>query len=250
MAATFGAATRATFTSIVFLFELTQDYRIILPLMLASVIADLVSAWLLPDTIMTEKLTRRGLRVHAEFEVDLLRTTAVDEVMTREVRTIPASASVGEARAVATTGGHGAYPVVNDEGTCVGIVGRGDLLLAEAPDDSPLAEVDAGDVVAVTPDTSVLEALHRMLEESVEHLPVVDDGGRLVGICTRTDILRVRQEQLRHERLEPGWRPRRRQPPVDTASPSTTVEPVEPVESEAQGGEGQADHSPSRAERA
>jgi CIC family chloride channel protein len=250
MAATFGAATRATFTSIVFLFELTQDYRIILPLMLASVIADLVSAWLLPDTIMTEKLTRRGLRVHAEFEVDLLRTTAVDEVMTREVRTIPASAPVGEARAVAATGGHGAYPVVDEEGRCVGIVGRGDVLLAEAPEDSPLAEVDAGDVVAVSPDTSVLEALHRMLEESVEHLPVLDDDGRLVGICTRTDILRVREQQLRHERLEPGWRPRRRQATTETAPSPSAVEPIGPVELEPQGGDGQADHSPSRAERA
>ncbi|HBI43235.1 MAG TPA: hypothetical protein DDY78_10320, partial [Planctomycetales bacterium] len=61
MAATFGAATRATFTGIVFAFELTRDYNAILPLMLATVVADLVSAALLDHGLMTEKLARRGV---------------------------------------------------------------------------------------------------------------------------------------------------------------------------------------------
>ena len=63
MAATFGAATRATFTAIVFVFELTRDYDVILPLMLATVLADLVASALMRDSLMTEKLARRGLRV-------------------------------------------------------------------------------------------------------------------------------------------------------------------------------------------
>jgi H+/Cl- antiporter ClcA len=82
MAALFGAATRASFASIVFVFELTGDYKSILPLMVATVIADLVAEALLDQSIMTEKLARRGLRVHSELEVDALRTVSVRDVMT------------------------------------------------------------------------------------------------------------------------------------------------------------------------
>jgi CBS domain-containing protein len=65
----------------------------------------------------------------------------------------------------------------------------------------------------VRSDDSVIDALERMLEEEVEHLPVIDDG-ELVGICTRTDVMRARKTQFAHEQTEPGWltrhpRPRR-----------------------------------------
>ena len=75
MAATFGAATRATFTAIVFVFELTRDYHAILPLMLAAVIADLVAGALLDHSLMTEKLARRGLHVPLDYKPDYLQAT-------------------------------------------------------------------------------------------------------------------------------------------------------------------------------
>jgi CBS domain-containing protein len=59
-------------------------------------------------------------------------------------------------------------------------------------------------VVSLRSTDTVSDALERMLEEDVEHLPVIDDG-RIVGICTRSDIMRVRREQFAHERTEPGW---------------------------------------------
>jgi CBS domain-containing protein len=58
--------------------------------------------------------------------------------------------------------------------------------------------------VSVRSSDTVSDALERMLEEEVEHLPVVDDG-LLVGICTRSDVMRARREQFAHERTEPGW---------------------------------------------
>src|ERR1019366_961066 len=130
MAATFGAAVRATFTSIVFLFELTRDYQIILPLMLASVLAELVAARLLRDSLMTEKLTRRGLRVGSDYAVDVLDSTLVGHVMTTTVQTLPADGNVASARRRMATTGHGAYPLVDGDGRCVGIVAREDLLKA------------------------------------------------------------------------------------------------------------------------
>ena len=77
MAATFGAAARAPFAAIVFVFELTRDYNAILPLMLATVLADLLARTLLPHSIMTEKLARRGVTVPSAYHADPLATTPV-----------------------------------------------------------------------------------------------------------------------------------------------------------------------------
>jgi len=212
MAATFGAATRATFTSIVFLFELTRDYNAILPLMLASVVADLVAAWAMRDSIMTEKLTRRGLRVASDYHADVLGTTRVAAVMTTQVETAHVRDTVAAVAARFRSDGHGAYPVVDDGGRCVGIVARGDLLRLNWADDDVMGEVAIGEVVSVTPDDLVIDALRRILEEQIEHLPVIA-GDRLLGVCTRTDILRARREQFAHEQPQPGWRPARRRRP-------------------------------------
>ena len=88
MAATFGAAVGASFAAIVFLFELTRDYQIILPLMLATVIADVVARSLMRDDLMTEKLTRRGVHVESDYTVDALAGVTVGDVMTTSVHTL------------------------------------------------------------------------------------------------------------------------------------------------------------------
>lgn len=206
MAATFGAAVGATFTAIVFLFELTRDYRIILPLMLASVLADLVASALMHDSLMTEKLTRRGLHVEGDYRADVLASALVRDVMTTNVQTLPATATVGDAKSRFSTGSHGAYPVVDPSGHCVGIVARQDVMVTAADDHLPVLEVASTDVVTTTPGDTVLAALERIIEEDVGHLPVVD-GGSLVGIVTRSDVFSTRRRQFDLERMQPGSRP-------------------------------------------
>lgn len=209
MAATFGAATHASFASMVFLFEVTRDWQIILPLMLASVIADIVAAGLLPVSIMTEKLTRRGLKVETQYRVDVLSTTFVRDVMTRDVRTISATTELGEARQRLEEGRHNAYPVVDDEGRCLGVLRKRHLLESDRPEETRVVDILERDVVTVRPDSSTLAALSILLEEGVDHLPVVE-AGRLVGICTRSDIMRARLRQFESERRQAGWRPAQR----------------------------------------
>lgn len=203
MAATFGAATQATFTSIVFVFELTRDYDVILPLMLATVLADLVYSAVNEDSLMTEKLRRRGLRIGRHYGVDPFAGAPVSEIMTADVQTLPAAATVGDARERFARGGHGAYPLV-DGGRVVGIVSRGDILRGSSPDEAALAEHATRQVVTVGPDDSAQQALRVMVDEHVEHVPVVDEEGVLVGICTRTDLLKVRRRQLDLERRQDG----------------------------------------------
>lgn len=206
MAATFGASIGATFASIVFLFELTRDYQIILPLMLASVVAEAVAGILLRDNLMTEKLTRRNVRVESDYAVDVLASVSVRDVMTTEAETLPRDASIGDARRRLEHDGHGAYPIVDAEGRCVAIIAREDVLdIPDGDDDRPALDVASADVVTVTPDQSLVVALRLILAEGIGHLPVVEDD-RLVGMCTRTDILRARQRRFDEDALQPGWR--------------------------------------------
>lgn len=204
MAATFGASTRATFTAIVFVFELTRDYEVIVPLMLATVIADLVFNTLSDHSIMTEKLSHRGLRIGRHYGVDPFTTTAVKQIMTAPVATIVSAATVDDARDRFLRGGHGAYPVVDAQGRVVGIVTRGDVLDDDAAGSASVLEHASRDVVAVSPSDMAMAALHVMMDEKVEHVPVLADG-RLVGICTRTDLLKVRHGQRTLEQRQTGF---------------------------------------------
>lgn len=206
MAATFGAATRATFTAIVFLFELTRDYHAILPLMLASVVADLISATFLDESIMTEKLARRGLSVHHEYEVDVMRSKRVRDVMSRDVETLRSDATLREADELFARRTHTAFPLVDETGRCVGIVTQQDLVNDVASEDTPVTDVAGAVAPTVGPDELLVAAVEKLVEEEADHLPVVDGTGRLVGIVTQTDVLRARAERFAQERAEPGWR--------------------------------------------
>ena len=202
MAATFGAATQATFTAMVFVFELTRDYDVVLPLMLATVVADLVYSAVNEDSLMTEKLRRRGLLIGRHYGVDPFTSARVSDIMSTRVECLPATATVADARAHFATHGHGAYPIV-DDGRVAGIVTRGDLFRLDGGDDDPLLEHSSTTVVTVTPDARAQTALRIMLDETIEHVPVIE-GDRLVGICTRTDLLKVRRRQADLERPQPG----------------------------------------------
>jgi CIC family chloride channel protein len=140
MAAVFGAATRASFASIIFVFELTGDYKAILPLMVATVMADLVAESLLEDSLMTEKLSRRGLRVHSQLEVDPLRTVEVREVMSpvtddlvldADVVTVADDDVVHVALERMLEAGVELLPVVHD-GHVVGVCTPNDIIRARA----------------------------------------------------------------------------------------------------------------------
>jgi CBS domain-containing protein len=210
MAATFGASTRATFAAIVFVFELTRDYNAILPLMGATVLASLVVRRLSQDSLLTEKLTRRGLVVPSDYHIDVLRSARLRDVMTSPAISLRADDTVADAAAEFARTGHGGYPVVDDAGRCVAVLTRGDLLRGDLDEEALLGSVLPGDVVTATPEASVATAFELMHDEGIEHLPVVDHGGRLVGVATRADVLAVRVRHLAADRVQPGWlaRPR------------------------------------------
>jgi len=217
MGAVFAAASRATFTFIIFAFEITRDYNSILPLMLVSVIADGIAMLFMPaSSIMTEKLVRRGLHVHQDYEADVLSQTRVAETMERDLPTIPADTKVGAlAERVAqhdpTVARHAALLIVDDTGKLSGIITRGDLLRALDKDSSGAMTVQqAGNqqLVVTYPDELVSEAAAKMLQHDIGRLPVVDrnDTRKAVGYLGRSGVLAARLRRFQDEYVrEPGW---------------------------------------------
>lgn len=192
MAATFGAATRTPLTSIVFLFELTQDYQAVLPLMGTTVLAVLVTQVLMRESLMTEKLARRGVLVHNNYELDPASVIRVDQVMTTHVQTLSEKATIADAIEAVLNHGHAAYPITDEGRRCVGIVSRVDLTQADLDDALSVMEVAKTDVITIKSTATVRDAHDRIVAEAIDHLPVTDDHDRLIGMCTRTDILRAK----------------------------------------------------------
>src|SRR5262249_41883810 len=113
-------------------------------------------------------------------------------------------------------GGHGAYPVV-DGHRLVGMIRRTDLL-TDADRDGATVAPRVEEVVSVHPLDRVQDAVRVMLDEHVDHVPVVDGDATLVGICTRSDLLKLRRRQLELERVDGSLRSRLRRPTSRRAS--------------------------------
>lgn len=216
MAAVFGAASRATFTFIIFAFELTRDYNAILPLMLVCVIADLIALRFMRNSIMTEKLARRGLRIQQEYEADIMQQVTVAEVMDPNPARLPATMLLAElADRIARgdpllTHRHGS-PVVDEEGRLAGIITQGDIIRAlEREDSAGLTVLEAGtsDPLVTYPDELMHDAIGKMLRNDIGRLPVVrrDRPRELVGYLGRAGILEARLKRLKEENeRESGW---------------------------------------------
>jgi chloride channel protein, CIC family len=221
MGAVFGAASRATFSFIIFAFEITRDYNSVLPLMLVSVIADGIAMLLMPRaSIMTEKLARRGLHIHQDYEADILQQMMVAETMEKEMPKLRAEMTVGElsdriARRDPEVSQHQGLLILDAEGKLAGVITRGDVLRALEKDPSgAMSVLDAGtsDVIVTYPDEILHEASAKMLRNNIGRLPVVDRGDpkRPVGYLGRPEIMAARLHRLEEEGvLEPGWFQRR-----------------------------------------
>jgi H+/Cl- antiporter ClcA/CBS domain-containing protein len=217
MGAVFGAASRAAFSFIIFAFEITRDYNSVLPLMLVAVIADGVAMLFMPtSSIMTEKLARRGLRVHQDYEADALTQATVGETMEKDAPFIAADTKVGVlaeriARHDPAVVRRQALLIVDEADKLVGIITRGDVLRALDKDSSGAMTVEeAGKthLVVTYPDELVSEAAAKLLRFDIGRLPVVDraDERKVVGYLGRSAILAARLLRFNDEHVrEPGW---------------------------------------------
>jgi CIC family chloride channel protein len=192
MGAVFAGAARAPITAVIIMFELTGEYSIILPLMLAIVLATLISRMLSGDTIYTLKLRRRGIHLDAHTPVNPLAAQPVEDVMEPVPDPIPDHTPLAQAARLLALSEHGVLPVIDTDGAYRGTVTA--RATAQALTEDSETPQTIGELVAlpaaVTADRPIVDALHLLVAAQGTGLPVLDDTRTaLVGWITHQTVL-------------------------------------------------------------
>jgi len=205
MGAILGGTMRAPFTAILFALELTHDVNVLLPLLVAAMLAHGTTVLLLKRSILTEKVARRGFHLTREYATDPLEVLLVREAMRTQLAALPAEATIEDlrhilVRAPAHRRQH-LYPVVDRERRVKGVITRNELRKLT---ESPTAEASLADVlrepVVAYPDQSLRTAVLRMAETGLTGFPVVDrDNWQLLGMISLDDLLLARVRNLHEE---------------------------------------------------
>lgn len=218
MAAVFSGAARAPLTAMMILFEMTDDYRIILPLMSACVVSTFVAGLLHRESIYTEKLVRRGIRLQRGRDIDVMQGITVGEVMEPDPEWVPPDLPLRDLADKFATSHYNGFPVLDGEGRLFGVVTLEDLERVtregKRRPGATVQEIATTSLVVAYPDEPLWVALKRMGLRDVGQLPVVrrEDPKRLVGWLRRNDIVRAyniaiaRRVELQHraDRLRLG----------------------------------------------
>ncbi len=198
MAALFSATARAPLTAMLIVFEMSNDYAMILPLMVAGVAASYFSAWLHPESIYTMKLAKRGVRFVEGRDMDIMQGVKVSEVMKSHPVTVHVDQTFSEVMALFQEVNLLGFPVLKDENKLWGIVTLQDMHRAQSEEDFnsrglKVSEFAVEDPITVFPDEPIWVAIQKMSPRDLARLPVIsrDGSGRLCGVISRSDILRA-----------------------------------------------------------
>jgi len=201
MAAVFAGAARAPITSIIIFFEMTRDYDIILPLMLAVVISTIVARGFNPDTIYTTKVRKAGIDLSRYEDVDVMRSVTVASAMTRNFPTVSTEMPVSELMSKLARSGHHGFPVVDKNGSLFGCVTLADVEAHMTSDIESLKVEDIAtkSLIVAFPDQSMHEVMLKLGAKDVGRIPVVDreDRTKLLGVLRRHDIISAYRGKLK-----------------------------------------------------
>jgi chloride channel protein, CIC family len=196
MAAVLAGAVHAPLTAILLLFEMTRDYRIILPLMFAVTISLLISSRLQEDSVYIHGLSRKGLRIERGRDVEVLEGITVGEVMDKTYVTLRESDALQEAADLMLKRRTHGLMVVDKQGELCGVLTLQDIQNAQVEGDlAGLTVRDAysRDLVVAFPDETLATAFRRMGMRDIGRLPVVSrqNGRQVLGVLRRADTIRA-----------------------------------------------------------
>lgn len=210
MAAVLAGAVHSPLTAILLLFEMTHDYRIILPLMFAVVVSLLVSQRRQRDSVYTLGLARRGVRIQRGRDVEVLDALTVGEVMEQQFQVVHETDSLDEAtQRFLELRSHG-LPVVNAIGDLVGMLTVQDIDMGQANKLKTVGQACTRQLLVAYPDETLGQALRRMGVRDIGRLPVVarNNPRELLGVLRRVTLVRAydaaltRRATLRHRAQE------------------------------------------------
>jgi chloride channel protein, CIC family len=203
MGAVVAGATHAPIQAFLIIFEMTQDYRIIPPLMICCVISTFVARGLKRESIYTLKLLRRGVDIQAGRDVNILRSMQVEDFMTRRPETVLEGAPWSELIRILPYSQHTSFPVTDGDGNLVGMLSLKDFreaIFEEGIGDVVIArDIATIPAISVTTADNLDKALRLIDENGIERLPVVsgeDNSKKVVGIISQRDIISAYNQAL------------------------------------------------------
>ncbi|MHB1169550.1 MAG: chloride channel protein [Longimicrobiales bacterium] len=201
MGALVAAATHAPLTGILLVFEITNDYAIMMPLMLTTVIAYVVAKHIEQDSLYSGWLRRRGERIEQGRDEQVLASLKVRDVLHKNPQVIGETAVVTELLGHLGAGTQMEFPVVDASLRLRGMITVADLarIAQDRNDLSPvlIASDVAGPAATVTLDDTMLEAVRQMGQRGAASVPVVDeDNERLLGVVRHADVMAVYERLL------------------------------------------------------
>jgi CBS domain-containing protein len=210
MGAILGGTMRSPFTAIIFAIELTHNVVMLLPLLIAVPAAYAFTVLTMRRSILTEKISRRGLHLSREYAVDPLETMFVRDVMRTNIVALPVDVTLrqlGESlRDAHRDRGQRLYPIVDHVDNLLGVVAASelDVALQHAQTDGadrPLTDLLRKEPVTAYPDEPLRAVVYRMAKTGLTRMPVVDgdEGRRLAGMIGLRDLLRARVRSLEEE---------------------------------------------------
>ena len=192
MAAMFAGVSRASFTSILIVFEITGDYGLVLPLMLAVAIATVLTSRLHPESAYTSPLVRMGIHTVPSDQVDLLATVTIRDLGLKKPQTASPSDTLAEVHGLLRRNRLNGVAVVDSGGRLLGVVSDSDITrLGGASDQLTARDAMTPDPATVSIDLPVSQALERMAVLGVGRLPVVDrkHPDRIEAMFRREDAI-------------------------------------------------------------
>ncbi|MEQ8538139.1 MAG: chloride channel protein [Coleofasciculus sp. D1-CHI-01] len=212
MGAFFSAVSKVPITAIVIIFEITADFNLVLPLMITCVVSYLIADQLSKGSLYQRLLEWRGYTSPTQ-KVDkgsLVGLTA-ENLMQRRVETLSLQMTLDDALQTVSRSTHQGFPVV-DGGTLVGIISQSDITQATKmqgnpprcpfPGTTPLADIMTPNPITVKPGASLVDVLYLLNRYHLSRLPVTE-GRKLLGIITRSDIIRAELDQLDSKTTQP-----------------------------------------------
>jgi len=202
MGAVVAATTHGPLQAILIIFEMTGDYKIILPLMVTCIISTLVARRLCGESIYTFKLIRRGINIFEGKEVNVLKSMSVKDVMYHTVEIVSGSLHLKELAEKLPKSRSNNFVVVNEEEEMTGVLTFMDyydaLFNNKIDDHMVVKDIMTSDVVSVSIEDNLATALEKITTDDFSILPVVaqDNPLQMLGILTRRDILEAYDQAL------------------------------------------------------
>ena len=211
MAAVFSGAARAPITAVLIVFEMSNDYKLILPLMLATVLSTLLAEYLFTESIYTLKLRLKGINLQQGRDVDIMQGILVREAMTADAYVVEEDLPLPElGQYFQQTHAH-SFPVVDKTHHLIGMVSITDYdrALEQGGVTNSRCVQDiatTGSLLIAYEDEPMGDALQRLAVRDVNKLPVVsrDNPHRVVGVIRRRDIIKAYNTALSRRRRHPG----------------------------------------------